>query len=270
MPTPTTNWLIQKMDEWASATWAEPGDNIGLLIGDKSRPVSRVLTALDLSEAVLREAVLGKFDFIITHHALIYSPLNRITTDTAQGKKIMTCITNGISVFCAHTNLDAAPGGTNDLLFERLRLADKAPLIERKSANGEAIPPMGLIGFLSEAMPLVAFSSHVGQRLDCNKIRFMGDANKLIQKVALCGGGSMSERFVQAALAANCDVYVTGDIRHHLAMDAVEAGLALVDGTHFATEAPVAEAIASYVRVSAQQEGMELTVACSTAPSAGV
>jgi len=257
----TTQWIIDVMEAWAPTRWALESDNVGLLIGDRSRPVSRVLTALDLSEDVLREAVQSRFDFVITHHPLIsrhVMPINSITTDNALGKKIMTLIGNGIGLFCAHTNLDAAPGGVNDLLFELFGLEGKQHLI--LSENSDA-PTMGLMGSFSQDITLSEMARHVGNVLRLDSVRFVGNADKQIHKVGICSGNGGS--LIKHALAQKCDVFITGDISYHSALDVLEAGMCMIDATHYASEIPIAEAISSRVKKAVADTGVELIIQCS-------
>ncbi|MCL1877310.1 MAG: Nif3-like dinuclear metal center hexameric protein, partial [Defluviitaleaceae bacterium] len=125
----TAEKIAKIINEWSPECCAEEWDNVGLLIGDAAQPVRKVLVALDATEAVIGEAVAGNFDFIITHHPLIYDPLKKITSADPTGRKILTLIRNNIGLYCAHTNLDKAPGGVNDCLAEKLSLNKITPLI---------------------------------------------------------------------------------------------------------------------------------------------
>lgn len=255
----TTQWIIDKMEEWAPAKWAVETDNVGLIVGDRSRPVSRVLTALDLSEDILREAVQGRFDFVVTHHPLISrhtQPINSITADTVLGKKLMTLIGNGIGLFCAHTNLDAAPGGVNDLLFDLLGLVGKEPLLNQVHPNEH--PTLGLLGYLTEPMPLSALAEHVGRVLNMKHVRYVGPSDLQVRKVGFCSGKGTA--LVQAGLEKNCDVFLSGDIDYHLAMDTIENKMAMIDFTHYASEIPIMRVVADYIRAAAQKENFEIFV----------
>ena len=254
----TTQWVIDKMEAWAPAKSAIESDNVGLLVGDRARTVNRILTALDLSEDVLREAVQGRFDFVITHHPLISNwgpPINRITTDNVVGKKIMTLISNGIGLFTAHTNLDVAPGGVNDLLFELLDLTDKEFLAMPAATE---YPPLGLIGNLKNPVPLPTLAVHVSKVLSLEHVRYVGQNDKIVKRVGLMGGSG--SKYIEAAIANKCDVYLTGDLNYHQALDAMEAGIALIDGTHYSTENPIVSTIANYIRDRAREEGADLVV----------
>ena len=254
----TAQWIIDKMEAWAPAKFAMESDNVGLLIGDRTRIVNRILTALDLSENVLREAVQGRFDFVITHHPLISNwgpPISRITADDVTGKKIMTLISNGIGLFTAHTNLDVAPGGVNDLLFELLELTNKEFLTAPISSE---YPALGLVGNLKNPIPLSALAEHVSRVLSLKHIRYVGKKDKIVQRLGLMGGSG--SKYIEAAIAKKCDAYLTGDISHHQALDAMETGIALIDGTHYSTENPIVAAMADYIRNKAYEEGAEIMV----------
>lgn len=116
--------ILTLFEQWSPKRFAENWDPIGLHIGQLNRPIEKVLITLDVNEAVVDEAIEKGANLIIAHHPPIFSPLKHIWTDTPQGRLIEKCIKHDISVYAAHTNLDVAPGGVNDLLASRLGLAD--------------------------------------------------------------------------------------------------------------------------------------------------
>lgn len=120
--------VVHWMEEWAPPALAEPDDKIGLQIGSMSSEVTRIAVALDVTEAVVHEAVERGAELIVAHHPIIFRPLAAIRTDRPDGELIRTLLTRGISVFAAHTNLDVAVGGVNDLLAEALGLEGTKPL----------------------------------------------------------------------------------------------------------------------------------------------
>lgn len=114
--------IIALFENWSPKSFALEGDPVGLHIGQLNRPIDNVLVTLDVNEAVIDEAIEKKANLIIAHHPPIFRPLKSIATDTPQGRVIEKCIKNEIAVYAAHTNLDVAPGGVNDLLADRLGL----------------------------------------------------------------------------------------------------------------------------------------------------
>lgn len=114
--------IIQLFEEFSPKRLALEGDKIGLQVGSLNKPVKKVMIALDVLEEVVDEAIAENVDLMIAHHPLIYRPLTSINTETTYGKIIEKLITHQITVYAAHTNLDVASGGVNDLLADALQL----------------------------------------------------------------------------------------------------------------------------------------------------
>ncbi len=120
--------IIDIINKVASPRLAESWDNVGLLVGDYKAEVEKVMVSLDVTEKVLDEAIEEGAGLIISHHPLIFSSLKSIRADQFIGKMIMKAIQNGINIFAAHTNLDIANGGINDLLAGKIGLTKIQPL----------------------------------------------------------------------------------------------------------------------------------------------
>ena len=116
--------IIALFEDWSPKRYALDGDPVGVHIGQLNRPVKTVLTTLDVNEDVIDEAIEKGATLIIAHHPPIFRPLKGIATDTSQGRVIEKCLKNDITVYAAHTNLDVAPGGVNDMIAEQLGLIE--------------------------------------------------------------------------------------------------------------------------------------------------
>lgn len=114
--------IVQMIDQLAPSRLAMPNDPIGLQLGSLNREIKRALVTLDVTEEVVDEAIAIGANLIIAHHALIYRPLKNIRTDTPVGRIIEKCIQNQIAIYIAHTNLDIAEGGINDMMADALNL----------------------------------------------------------------------------------------------------------------------------------------------------
>lgn len=121
--------LIRYMDHYAAPSLAMEKDRIGLQVGDPQTEVKGVLVTLDVNEAVVDEAIHVGANWIIAHHALIYQPLRSVRTDQPAGRMLAKMLKHGINVYIAHTNLDAADDGVNDVLAEKLQLQQTKVLI---------------------------------------------------------------------------------------------------------------------------------------------
>ena len=207
-------------------------DNVGLLCGSRSTPVTKVLVALDPFEHVCKEAAQWGAEVIVTHHPIIFRPLPNVTDETSIGRGLMTLIRSGISAVNAHTNLDQAPGGVNDVLARTLGL-ENIQVITPCGTDVEG-NPWGLLRMGdAKEQPLEAFLAAVKASLHCDGLRYV-DAGKSVRKVSVGGGSCADEMF--EALAAGCDTFVTSDVKYNQFRTAYENGLNLIDAGHFHTE----------------------------------
>ena len=214
-------------------------DNVGLLCGRKDKQVKTVLVALDPFEAVCEEAAEVGADLLLTHHPLIFQPLSNVTDETTVGRAILTLIRNNIAAVNAHTNLDCADGGVNDVLAGKLGLSD----IRKVETDPEGLLRQGTVPFQS----LADFLENVKAMLGCNGLRY-ADGGKQVNRVAV-GGGSCGSAMYDV-LAAGCDTFVTADIKYNQFCDAKALGLNLIDAGHFPTENPVIPHLAAKLQAT--------------------
>lgn len=220
-------------------------DNSGFLVGRSDRKVETILVALDLTEEVLEEAVALGAQLVVAHHPVIFHPIKSITDCDTTGRLLLNLIENGISVICAHTNLDAAYGGVNDCLAKKVGLFDIEQLHQDgtdEQGNGYGI---GRIGTVRTPCTAAEFARQVRNILNAPCVR-LADAGKQVYRVAV-GGGSCGS-MLHDAIAAGCDTFLTADVKHDVFLEAKAAGINLLDAGHFSTEdvvcAPLVEQIA--------------------------
>ena len=230
----TVNDIYASLNDLAPVRYQMDFDNAGFLVGDGSAAVERVLLALDITDEVIAEAAALRAQLIVSHHPLIFTPLRRATTDDLTGRKVLALARHGIAAVCMHTNLDAAEGGVNDVLAQKLGLEGLTPLTEEK---------IGRIGTLKCEMPLVEFTRFVIESLGCNGLRYT-DCGKPVHRVAV-GGGACGD-YIPQAIAAGCDTFVTSDLRYHDFLDTTE--LHLIDAGHFPTEDVICEPLVAYLQ----------------------
>ena len=242
----TVGDILKYIETLAPGEMKMDWDNVGLLCGSKSTPVTKVLVALDPFEHVCREAADWGAELIVTHHPLIFRPLSNVTDETSVGRGIMTLCRSGISAVNAHTNLDQAPGGVNDVLAKTLGL-ENIRVIAPRGRTEDGLD-WGLLrqGETAE-QPLSGFLRHVKQKLGCAGLRYV-DSGRPVRKVAV-GGGSCADGMLEA-LSAGCDTFVTADVKYNQFWDAHDLGLNFIDAGHFATENPVVAVLAEGIRAA--------------------
>ncbi len=127
--------VINMIESFFPLHLAESWDNPGLQIGSHNNPVERVLISLDLDAEILKQALHEKAEMIITHHPLFFKPIKNIDFDLSEGALIKSLIKSDISVYSAHTNLDAGELGLSQVLAEKLELQDIMPLDRYKKED---------------------------------------------------------------------------------------------------------------------------------------
>lgn len=332
------NDICEVMEMLAPKKIAEKWDNVGLMLGSTDWPVGKVMLALDLTEEVASQAYAQKVDMIITHHPFFFSPMKKLIYEEDKNKLVYELIKNQIAVYSAHTNLDSAKGGVNDVLADALGLtqtetlkpvfcnkyyklvvfvplthvdevlsalsragagrignyADCAYIMEgegqfrplpgsnpflgqqgllertrekrieillKKGELKEAIEAvleahpyeepaydimemvnvraefgLGRVGFLEKPLSLGEFANTVKKALAIDHV-ILADAGKPVYKVAVCGGSGTD--FIAEAAKAGADTFVTGDVKYHVAQEALNVGINLIDAGHQTSEMPV-------------------------------
>jgi dinuclear metal center YbgI/SA1388 family protein len=242
--------------ESAAADW---DTGIGLTCGDPDAMLDTVLLAVDADRATVSEAIATGAGLLLTHHPLLFRPVQSVAADTAKGALLHAMITGRVAHFAAHTNADVAVDGVNDALADTLGLVDARPLVP---LDGSADVGSGRVGELRVGLSLLAFAHLVADRLPATVagVRAAGDPERVLRTVAVCGGAGDS--YLADAAAAGADVYLTSDLRHHIVAEFVaEAGHpAVVDVAHWAGEWPWLARAAALVRT----EFPDLNVTVST------
>jgi len=359
----TVNDILRHLDLLAPRALAEEWDNVGLLIGDSTAPVSRVLVALDASASVITQAEKIGAELLVVHHPLLFSSIKRLTEDGGVVSSALRLVRNGCSLIACHTNLDSAPFGLNHYVGELLGLQQMRPLLPTAagkllklavfvpqthaevvraalcaagaghignysdctfSAPGEGtfragdnthpfigrtgelarvaevrletvlprellpavmaalrathpyeeiaydlypleniLPDAGLgrIGTLATPVSVAEFTAHVAKVLATDTLKVLGDPGKQVRTVALCTGAGGD--FAVAAQAAGADLYLTGEVKHHTALLARDAGMAIIDAGHYPTERPMVPLVAKHLR---QLPGIEVVKAAEEEP----
>lgn len=229
-------------------------DNVGLLCGSREQEIRKILVALDPFEPVCREAKEVGADMILTHHPLIFRAPKSITTDDPVGRCILFLAQNGIAAVNAHTNLDCAPDGVNDVLARTLGL-EQVQIIEPMGQDEQGRPYGLLRQGTVEEMPLETFMEKVKSALGTPVLRYV-DGGRPVHRVAV-GGGSCGDEY-PAALAAGCDTMVTADVKYNQFRDAYDLGLNLIDAGHFYTENPVMAPLAAKLQAQFPEISVEM------------
>jgi dinuclear metal center YbgI/SA1388 family protein len=245
--------IINLLNEWAPPYLIDEWDNTGFQIGDSEKEIQRILISLDLDREVFEKAVEENVQMIITHHPIIFEPLKTLTRDNYKEKLIYDIIKKDMVVYNAHTNLDLAKNGVNDTLAKVLDIKDSKPLkivYEGPLANKGKTFGYGRVGEIDE-ISLYKYLDKVKKNLNVDNIIIYGNTDRIINKVAVCGGSGSS--FIYDAYLKGAQLYITGDVKYHDAQYANELGLTIADAGHYHTEKVILPVIKEYLEKKTQE-----------------
>lgn len=228
--------------EWLDATfkpeYQEDYDNSGFLLGDAASDYRGALVALDLTPAVVDEAVSVGASLIVTHHPFIFTGVRRLTDGSSTGRMVMQLVKHDISVYAAHTNLDNLPWGVSGVLAAKLGVEKCSVLSVKCSAEDGETVGAGIVGELPEAMSAEAFLNRVKAVTGIPFVRVAPLPTEhcplnTVKRVALCGGSGAE--FIGDAMKAGADIYLTGDLKYH-DFQRTDGRMLLADIGHYESE----------------------------------
>ena len=250
METCTAKELEALVGEIAPYELAEEWDNVGLLVGRKENEIERVLVALDVTREVLDEAKALGAQAIVTHHPMMFHARKRLTDDDREGRLLLELAREDIVLIAAHTNLDAAAGGVNDTLMR---------LMGCENVEGEGCVR---VGDLPVGTTLGQLRERAQSALHA-AVRAYGPDDAVVTRLGCCSGAGGSELPLARAMGADC--FITGEMRHHEALDAVDAGMCVLEAGHYETENPVCEVLRTALQTKLDALQYTVTVFCSKA-----
>lgn len=240
----TVKQIYKTIDAFAPFASQESWDNSGLLVGDLSQRADRILTALDISAPVIREAENCQVQLIVAHHPVIFSPIKCLPATSP----VYQLAARGIAAICVHTPLDIAPEGLNGfahtLCKEPLALEDHPVVLEPTWQDGRGF---GWIDMSRYVWTPQALAIQLRQALGVSHVRYT-KSQKQIRKIAYCSGSAAS--MLELAAEQGCNALITGDIKHDRWYAAEFLGISLFDCGHFGTERFAAQILRDHMQAA--------------------
>lgn len=247
-----TKDIINFLEEKYPRSNAEDWDNVGLLVGNNKKEIKRVQLSIDATENAIDYASDNDIDMIVTHHPLIFKPLKSIVMSEVSGRKIIKLIENGINLYSMHTNLDSSKDGLNDYILELLEVK-KYKIIDMNEKDETA--GIGRMYSLEEKVSIFQYADFIKEKMKIKNVRIISsDIKSEVKKIALINGSGMS--YWKKVKSLGADLFVTGDISYHDALDAKESGLHLIDIGHFESE----NCFSELLKKNLKEMGLEVEV----------
>lgn len=253
--------LIEILEQLAPVECACDWDNVGLLVGRNKKEIKKVFIALDGDERAIEDAVQCGADLLLTHHPLIFKPLNRINDNDFIAGRLMTLIKNDICCYAMHTNFDAAPGCMADtaagkLGLVRTQVLEKEGTIKSETPEGFIDLPYGIgkTGYLKQPVTVRELAGLVKERFGLPFVTIYGeqDIKDPVTFVGISPGAGSS--MIKPALKAGVEVLITGDIGHHSGTDAASNHMAVIDAGHYGLEYLFLEFMEEFLKAKVGKE----------------
>ena len=213
--------VVDALEHYAPLPLQEGYDNAGLQVGlTEAVEVSGALLCLDVTEDVVDEAIRKGCNLIVSHHPLIFRKLARISDENYVQRTVRKAIKNDITIVSMHTNMDAAMGGVNFKIAEKLGLRNLRFFGGEKEIDGvkggegvigeitDETDTLHADGIAADDLVLMLRERFQVECVQCNQL-----LRRPIRKVALCGGAGSF--LLDAAIAAGADAFITGEMHYH-------------------------------------------------------
>ena len=208
--------IVSALERFAPLPLQDGFDNAGLQIGLTEAEATGALLCLDVTEAVLDEAIALGYNLVISHHPLIFKGYKSITGRDYVEHCIMKAIKNDIVIYSAHTNLDNAPGGVNFKIAEKLGLNDVRFFGKKQSVtvdNTEVKGGEGVIGTFAQPIAADDLILMLKRIFAVECIQANQVLRREIKTIALCGGAGSF--LLENAISEGADAFITGEMHYH-------------------------------------------------------
>ncbi|MBP5683374.1 MAG: Nif3-like dinuclear metal center hexameric protein [Bacteroidales bacterium] len=228
----TLSEIISELERHFPPALQEDYDNAGIQVEAGDGYINKCLVTLDVTEAVIDEAVKKGCNLIIAHHPIIFGKgLRHITMSTPTERIIYKAVSNSISIYCAHTNADAVLEGTSKVMMDIIGIKDYRILSPK--TPGDLTCGSGAIGDLPNPMDAMEFLQKLKQDFQCGAIRHTAIVKDKVQRIAVCSGSGSF--LLSEAKRLGADVFVSGDFTYHKFFDA-DRRIIIADLGHYETE----------------------------------
>lgn len=219
---PMLKQVVDVLETLYPLRYAESWDYPGLIVGDLSAPVRRIEFAADPTMEVVRQAIERGTDLLVCHHPLLFRSVHEVSGLGVHGDIVRRLSQAGCALWVGHTNADAAYRGTGMAAADLFGLVDQQPLVPIDDPTAAHPVGLGRVGSLPEPMTLETFARRVADVLPHTElgVQVCGPLDATVRTVAVLPGSGDS--LFDEVRAAGVDVYVTSDLRHHPATDAIE------------------------------------------------
>ncbi len=234
--------ICDSLEKIAPLKRQEDWDNCGLLIGEIGNDVTGILICLDVDMKVLQHASGSGYNFVVSHHPLIFKGIKKIAGEDMVQKMVAYAIKERISIYSMHTNYDFADYAMNDHIAKLLGLQD----VGGYAPDHERGFKIGRKGIFPSGIELRELVLQTGRKLGLENISYTGDDESMVYNV-LISTGAFDVSLIDPS-HGDVDVVISGDIKYHAAKELLDRGISIIDAGHFGTEIVFSELLQKQLR----------------------
>jgi dinuclear metal center YbgI/SA1388 family protein len=241
--------VIANIETLAPLSGAAPWDRSGIQIASGRAEVAKIGVTIDPMPGYVEAAVAWGADLILTHHPLYFDP-KPLDSPNLFLDTVRTVIKADAWLYAAHTSMDALSHGAAGWLADALGFTGRTVLEQTDPDNPKA--GLGIIGDLPEPLAFDDFAAALKSAVDRDFWTVTGEMPTTVSRAAYCTGSGGS--LIAKAKEAGADVYVTGDVKYH---QALEAGMPVIDVGHFSLEERMLRVFAEQLQAELAPKGIE-------------
>lgn len=220
--------FLKKFEQVIPPNFQDDWDNSGLQVGNTNDELKGILVCLDVTSEVIEQAKEVGANLILSHHPILFRATKKLDYDFFISQKLIDAIKAGITIYSSHTAIDVNEHGLNQFVFKEMGFKSKKKIEVTEEPHGYGdiadIPPM----------KIEHIAEQIKERLGLDHIVFYGDEQKMVSKIGLVTGAGAS--FLPNVVNSGIELFITADVKHHEAMDALEQGVNVMDLGHYPSE----------------------------------
>lgn len=251
--------VIQQLNTVAPSSLALDFDNSGLNVGDENAQISGITLCLDVTKEVIKEAYSDGNNLIVSHHPIIFSPVTNLVAGYKTNDVIINAVEKGINLYSMHTNLDTIEGGVNDAIAQLLGMKNLSILDETSPNVG-----IGRVGSI-EKCTIEELMKKINSALNTWSVTANADLQKTIDVCCIVNGAGASEEYLLKAKQMGAQVFISGEIKHHVALYARSINLPVINVGHYAMENFYMPLLKEKIDVALKGAGINLNVKITNA-----
>ena len=241
--------IITILERIAPSSLALDFDNSGLNVGDANAEISGITVCLDCTKSVMRESLEKGNNLIVSHHPLIFTPINNLVLGKSTCDEVCFAVKNALNVYSMHTNLDIVDGGINECMAKLYSTQKVCSLCSDGVGKVVEIEPVSIEELAKKT-----------EKLFGARVRIVKAGDELVNTIAVINGAGGNEECLEKAKELGAQCLITCEVKHHVALYAKKIGVSIIESSHYATEKFFIPTLVRKMQCELEKSGIKINV----------